>query len=81
MVKTEKGFTSVRRYDNWANYNADTERTETTISFIQQDQSVVVGGKRYSQNAECFVGSDVSGISTTGNWFLCGEIHILTIWM
>lgn len=73
MAKTGKGYTNVRKYDTYASYNADTERNDATISFVEQDNSVWVQGKQYSQNAECYVGSDVSGISTTGNWFLCGE--------
>lgn len=73
MKKTEKGYTNVRNYDAYASYNADTERNDATIAFVEQDNSVWVRDKQYSMNAECYVGSNTSGISTTGNWFLCGE--------
>lgn len=76
LLDKAKNDYTVKEYADYAGYNADTSRPSNTISLIQQDQSVVVGGKRYSQNAECYVGSDASGISTTGNWFLAGEATI-----
>lgn len=66
----------IKNYNTYAEYNADRTRDDRDISFIDQDNSIVVKDKRYSQNAECYVGSDVSGISTTGNWFLAGELTI-----
>ena len=76
LLDKAKNDYTVKQYADYAWYNADTSRPSNTISLIQQDQSVVVGGKRYSQNAECYVGSNTSGISTTGNWFLAGEATI-----
>lgn len=71
MTETKKGLTNFREYDTYATYNSDSaNRNDATISLMQQDNSIWHRGKRYSMNAECFVGDDYS---TTAYWYKVGE--------
>ncbi len=63
------------RFKNYADYSAysnDLSRRPGDISFVEQDNSIWVQSKQYTQNAGCFVGSNASGVSTTA-WYLAGE--------
>lgn len=73
LLDKAKDDYEVKQYTDYTGYYADTSRPSNTISFIEQDNSIWMQDRQYSMNAGCFVGSDASGISTTGNWFLCGE--------
>lgn len=85
LLDKAKNDYEVKEYADYAGYNADTSRPSNTISFIEQDNSVWVRGKQYSQNAGCFVGSDASGVPNPA-WYLAGvaemgayteELHII----